>query len=304
MNRRQFLSASAAATVAIPTTSTWAAGVLLKHSHALGYNAAGKPMKAAVIGPGWFGMVNCRRMLEVAPEIQVAAMADVDSVMLDNSVKQVVEKGQKEPKKFKDYRQMLSDDKYDIVIVGSPDHWHALHMIAAVEAGSDVYVEKPISHDIAEGQAMLAAARKHNRVVQVGTQRRSTPHVNNAKEFIQSGKLGTIARVETCCYYHMRTQTTAPDCPASCHLRLRLLEWPGTAGCLSPRHPSPLLAKLLGVWQRHLWRHVRSLARHHPLHPRPRLNPSVSLPRVASTCRRNPGPTSLTRKAPSTITAT
>lgn len=213
MNRRQFLSGTAAASLVLPTASTWAAGVLLKHSHALGYNAAGKPMKAAVIGPGWFGMVNCRRMLEVAPEIQVAAMADVDSVMLDNSAKQVVEKGQKEPKKFKDYRQMLADDKYDIVIVGSPDHWHALHMIAAVEAGADVYVEKPISHDIAEGQAMLAAARKLGRVVQVGTQRRSTPHVNKAKEFIQSGKLGTIARVDTCCYYHMRSQTTAPDCP-------------------------------------------------------------------------------------------
>lgn len=235
MNRRTFLTASAATALSLPSlTSTWAAGTFLRHSNALGFNAHGKPMKAAVIGSGWFGMVNCRRMLEVAPEIQVVAMCDVDSAMLDGAVKQVVEKGQKESRKYKDFRKLLADDKYDIVIVGSPDHWHALHMIAAVEAGADVYVEKPISHDIGEGQAMVAAARKHGRIVQVGTQRRSTPHVQQAKEFIASGKLGTIARVETCCYYHMRSQTTAPDCPPPETLDFDF--WSGPAP-LRPYHP-------------------------------------------------------------------
>jgi predicted dehydrogenase len=191
-------------------------------------------MKAAVIGPGWFGMVNCRRMLEVAPDIQVLAMADADSAVLDGAARQVVEKGQKEPRKYADYRKMLGDEKYDIVIVGSPDHWHALHMISAVQAGADVYVEKPISHDIAEGQAMVAAARKLGRVVQVGTQRRSTPHIVQAKELIRSGKLGTIAKVETCCYYHMRTQTTAPDCPPPKTLDFDF--WTGPAP-LRPYHP-------------------------------------------------------------------
>ncbi|HMP16500.1 MAG TPA: Gfo/Idh/MocA family oxidoreductase [Gemmatales bacterium] len=231
MNRRTFLATSL---VSVPSASIWAAGIRLKHKNALGYNSAGKPMKAAVIGAGWFGMVNCRRMLQVAPEIAVTALADVDSKMLDNSAKQVVELGHKEPQKYRDYRKMLSDDKFDIVIVGSPDHWHALHTIAAVEAGADVYVEKPISHDIAEGQSMLAAARKLGKVVQVGTQRRSTPHVQAAREFIQSGKLGTIARVETCCYYHMRTKTTAPDCPPPEHLDFDL--WTGPAP-LVPYHP-------------------------------------------------------------------
>ncbi|MFO0813707.1 MAG: Gfo/Idh/MocA family oxidoreductase [Gemmatales bacterium] len=230
MNRRTFLTASALAA----TSSTWAAGTLLRHSHSLGYNAAGKPMKAAVIGTGWFGMVNCRRMLEVAPEITVTAMADVDGNMLAGAVKQVVEKGQKEPRQFRDYRKLLADDRYDIVIVGSPDHWHALHMIAAVEAGADVYVEKPISHDIAEGQAMVAAARKHGRIVQVGTQRRSTPHVLQAKEYLTSGALGTIARVDTCCYYHMRAQTTKPDCPPPADFDFDF--WSGPAP-LVPYHP-------------------------------------------------------------------
>jgi hypothetical protein len=98
------------------------------------------------------------------------------------------------------------------VLIATPDHWHALAMIAAVEAGADVYVQKPISVDIREGQAMLAAARKHKRVMQVGTQRRSTPHIIEARgRFIKEGKLGKIGLVEICCYYHMRTTENPPD---------------------------------------------------------------------------------------------
>ena len=76
-----------------------------------------------------------------------------------------------------DYREMLRQKDLDIVLIATPDHWHALPMIAACEAGVDIYVQKPISVDVAEGRAMLEAARKHQRVVQVGTQRRSTPHL-------------------------------------------------------------------------------------------------------------------------------
>jgi predicted dehydrogenase len=228
MNRRTFLHTSAASAVTLASFNPLRAGTRL------GLNANGKPMKAAVLGSGWFGMVNCRRMLEVAPEIEVTALCDVDQKMLDGAVKQVVEKGGKEPKKYSDFRKCLADEKYDIVIVGSPDHWHALLAIAAMEAGSDVYVEKPISKDIAEGRAMVAAARKLNRVVQVGTQRRSTPHVKKAMEFIREGKLGTIARVETCCYYHMRSRTTAADCPAPAGFDFDM--WSGPAP-LVPYHP-------------------------------------------------------------------
>jgi predicted dehydrogenase len=100
---------------------------------------------------------------------------------------------------------MLAGEKFDILFVGTPDHWHALNLIAAVEHGADVYVQKPISVDVAEGRAMLAAARKNKRVVQVGTQRRSTPHLIDAKKkVIDEGKLGKIGHVEVCCYYHMR----------------------------------------------------------------------------------------------------
>ena len=107
---------------------------------------------------------------------------------------------------------MLSQKDLDLVLIAPPDHWHALPMIAAVQAGLDVYVQKPISVDVVEGQAMLAAARKYKRVVQVGTQRRSTPHLMEAKDtIIKEGKLGKVGLVEIYCYYHMRSRKNPPD---------------------------------------------------------------------------------------------
>jgi predicted dehydrogenase len=118
----------------------------------------------------------------------------------------------KRPRTYGDYRQMLKEKDLDIVLIATPDHWHALNMIEAVKAGADIYCQKPISVDITEGQAMLAAARKYGRVVQVGTQRRSTPHLIEARDrFIKEGKLGKIGLVEICCYYHMRATENPPD---------------------------------------------------------------------------------------------
>jgi predicted dehydrogenase len=122
------------------------------------------------------------------------------------------QKSGKRPKVYADYRKMLAEKDLDIVLIATPDHWHALPMIAAMQAGADVYVQKPISVDIIEGQAMLAAARKYNRVVQVGTQRRSTPHLMEAKkEIIDSGLLGNVSHAEVYCYYHMRAKDNPPD---------------------------------------------------------------------------------------------
>jgi predicted dehydrogenase len=102
----------------------------------------------------------------------------------DPDVTDECQKSKKMPRTYSDYRDMLKEKDLDIVLIATPDHWHALPMIAAVKAGADVYVQKPISVDVTEGQAMLAAARKHQRVVQVGTQRRSTPHLIEAHDRI------------------------------------------------------------------------------------------------------------------------
>ena len=107
---------------------------------------------------------------------------------------------------------MLAEKDLDLVLIAPPDHWHALIMIEAAKSGVDIWVQKPISRDVLEGKAMLAAARHNNRVVQVGLQRRSTPHLVEAKErFIEEGKLGKIALVEIYCYYHMRATANPPD---------------------------------------------------------------------------------------------
>src|SRR5437868_3663755 len=106
--------------------------------------------------------------------------------MLANAADMVAERqaSKKKPRTYADYRQMLKEKDLDIVLIAPPDHWHALQMIEAVKSGCDVYCQKPISVDVAEGQAMLAAARKYNRVVQIGTQRRSTPHLIEARDNI------------------------------------------------------------------------------------------------------------------------
>jgi predicted dehydrogenase len=200
MNRRDFLQTSSAAGIALSATS----GAIA---------AAGKPKRVGLIGCGWYGKADLLRLIQVAP-VEVVSLCDVDKKMLAGAVDIVSErqKSHSKPRTFSDYRTMLAEKDLDIVLIGTPDHWHALPMIAAVESGADVYVQKPISIDIAEGQAMVAAARKHNRVVQVGTQRRSTPHLIEARDkFIREGKLGKIAHAEVYCYYHMRNRSNPPD---------------------------------------------------------------------------------------------
>ena len=165
-----------------------------------------------------------------------------------------------------------SEKDLDIVLIATPDHWHALPMIAAVEAGADVYVQKPISVDVVEGQAMLAAARKHGRVVQVGTQRRSTPHLIEARDrFIKEGKLGKIGLVEIYCYYHMRNRGNPPDTARRRIPRLRDVDRPGPDAAVQPDRPPARLAGVHGVRQRHRRRHVHPHARHGPLDARPGL---------------------------------
>src|SRR5947209_4122752 len=134
----------------------------------------------------------------------------------------------KKPRTYSDYRKMLAEKDLDIVLVATPDHWHALAMIDAVKAGADVYCQKPISVDVIEGQAMLAAARKYQRVVQVGTQRRSTPHLVEARErVVQAGKLGKVGLVEIYCYYHMRAEENPPDSAPPANLDYEM--WTGPA---------------------------------------------------------------------------
>jgi predicted dehydrogenase len=203
MNRREFLQAgSAAAGLALSVGGRSASGFSGRQAKRVG-----------LIGCGWYGKCDLLRLIQVAP-VEVVSLCDVDKKMLADAAVQVADRqaSKKTPRTYGDYREMLKEKDLDIVLIATPDHWHALPMIAAVEAGADIYVQKPISVDVTEGQAMVAAARKHQRVVQVGTQRRSTPHLIEARDqIIRQGKLGKVGLVEVYCYYHMRATTNPPD---------------------------------------------------------------------------------------------
>jgi predicted dehydrogenase len=145
-------------------------------------------------------------LIQVSP-VEVVALCDVDKHLLNEAATMVSQrqKSKKTPKLYGDYKKMLAENQFDIVLIGTPDHWHALQTIDVLKAGANVYVQKPISVDVIEGEAMVAAARKYNKTVQVGTQRKSTPHLIDAKKnIIDTGLLGKISHVDMCCYYHMR----------------------------------------------------------------------------------------------------
>ena len=213
MNRRSFLTTAAAGIAAT----------------ALRADDPKKSPRVGLIGCGWYGKCDLLRLIQVAP-VEVISLCDVDSKMLAEAAELVSQRqiSRQKPRLFGDYREMLKEKDLDIVLVGTPDHWHALAMIAAVEAGAHVYCQKPISVDIAEGKAMVAAARKHNRVVQVGTQRRSTPHLVEARDrVIKEGRLGKIGLVEINCYYHMRSRENPPDTKPPANLNYEM--WTGPA---------------------------------------------------------------------------
>lgn len=171
-----------------------------------------KTWKVGLIGTGWYGKSDLFRLMQVV-KVQVLGLCDVDRKLLEEAANMVMDRqpGSARPKLYADYRKMLAENSFDIVLIGSPDHWHALQAIEAMKSGAHVYVQKPISVDVIEGEAMVAAARRYNRVVQVGTQRRSTPHLVDAKKnIIDAGLLGKISHVEMCCYYHMRANGNPP----------------------------------------------------------------------------------------------
>src|SRR4051794_29127178 len=134
-----------------------------------------KSYRVGLIGCGWYGKSDLFRLIQVSP-VEVVSLCDVDKQMLSGAAEMVAQRQRstKAPRTFGDYREMLKEKDLDIVLVGTPDHWHALQAVAAMEAGANVYCQKPISRDVLEGEAMVAAARRLGRVVQIGTQRKST----------------------------------------------------------------------------------------------------------------------------------
>lgn len=221
MDRRKFLTQSAVTSGVLAAASTLTAKAFAA--------PAEKSRRVGLIGCGWYGKCDLMQLMNIEP-IEVVSVCDVDSKMLAECADMIASRqlSKKRPRTYESYEEMLAEKDLDIVLIATPDHWHALPMIAAVNAGADVYVQKPTGVDVLESKAMLDAARKTGRVVQVGTQRRSTPHLIEAKQrVVDAGLLGDVAHAEVCCYYHMRARQNPPDSAPPSNLNYEL--WTGPA---------------------------------------------------------------------------
>ncbi len=175
--------------------------------------SANDKINVALIGCKGMGMYNLTDHLKQV-DIECVAMCDVDNNILQERAKTIHELTGKMPRLYKDYRHIIDDKNIDLVIIGTPDHWHCLTTVHACEAGKDVYVEKPLANSIAECQVMLKAARKYNRIVQVGQQQRSGQHWQDIVALVRSGKLGTIRKIKTWGYFdYGKGSPKVPDSP-------------------------------------------------------------------------------------------
>jgi len=164
-------------------------------------------------------------------ECQIVALCDVDERYLSTTQDRVKKEVGDDPSIYRDYRDLFANEEIDIAIVATPDHWHPLIMIEAVNAGAHVYVEKPIGHTVQEGRAMVNAARANKRIVQVGTHRRISPHNVSGHAFIQSGKLGKVGMVRSFVHYG-----GGPDIPVANSEPPKELDWNMWCGPAPYRH--------------------------------------------------------------------
>jgi predicted dehydrogenase len=205
VSRRQFLNTAVGATAALSG--------LLHGTYS--FAQEGEPLKMGVIGCGWYGMVDAQAALKVGG-VEIIALCDVDDQHLQDSAKQIETRQGKRPAVFKDYQKLLALEELQAVIIATPPQWHALIFLAALERGLDIYAEKPLAYDIREGQVMLAAAKKSKQIVQVGFQRRQSPAIREARDYVQQGQLGRVQQAEVQIHYTAEIRdTTVQDPPAS-----------------------------------------------------------------------------------------
>src|SRR3954463_15683959 len=150
--------------------------------------------RTALIGSGWWGK-NILREAAASKRCKIVALCDVDGNGLEVSGEQVNDFSGDSPKLYKHHQELLEKERPEIVIIASPDHWHALQTIDAVKAGAHVFVEKPTGHTVNESRAMFHAARDSGKVVQVGLHRRIGPHHGSGMSFLKSGKVGEVGMV-------------------------------------------------------------------------------------------------------------
>ncbi|MCA9088696.1 MAG: Gfo/Idh/MocA family oxidoreductase [Planctomycetaceae bacterium] len=170
----------------------------------------GRKYRTALLGSGWWGM-NILQEAVKSGQSQVVALCDCDANQLETSADELSALTNDEPGQFRDYREMLEKAKPEIVIVATPDHWHALNTIDSLKAGAHVFLEKPTGHTIQESRAIVNAAHQTDRVVEVGLHRRIGPHHVSGMEFLKSGKVGKVGLVRMFVHGKGGPETPTPN---------------------------------------------------------------------------------------------
>lgn len=202
-NRRHFLHDTAALAAAIAAVPGGLAASAKADDAPAPADTSGKSpnetIRVAVIGVRGRGRDHVRGLSE-QKNVKITTLCDVDENVIGPASKQLEKVNGKAPKYVQDLRRVFDDKEIDAVSIATPNHWHALAAIWACQAGKDVYVEKPVSHNVSEGRRIVEAARKYNRIVQAGTQCRSQKGIQSAMEFLHGGKLGEIYMAKGLCY--------------------------------------------------------------------------------------------------------
>jgi predicted dehydrogenase len=195
ITRRTFIGTSGKAAAGLAAAASLRSMVSARAAEA---GANGK-FTIALVGCGGMGRYKLGNFCD-SGQVNVKTVCDIDPAMSAEAAKIVKTKLGTDPKQTQKFHEVIEDKDIDIVIVATPDHWHAPVMMLAAQAGKDVYCEKPCCHNVREGQAMVAAAQKYKRVVQVGTHQRSMPHIQAVRDFVQGGKLGVVSMTNTFTY--------------------------------------------------------------------------------------------------------
>jgi predicted dehydrogenase len=208
-SRRSFLTTSSKAVASFGLASTLPLETFASLKKAVGANDKINVAAIGINGMGWEDLKSLKRI----PDVNVTALCDVDDNVLNFRKYELAKEGIK-VKTYVDYRKLLEDKSIDVVVIGTPDHWHCLQMVDACSSGKDVYVEKPVGNSIEECNVMVAAQKRYNRAVQVGQWQRSTPHFADAMAFVKSGKLGKIRTTKAWAYQGwMKNLQALPDGP-------------------------------------------------------------------------------------------
>ena len=202
-----------------------AALTALSQSRVLGAN---ERIRVGAIGTGG----RCQYLMRTAINSDRVEMAAVNDILPSRMARAKTTMSIPNAKEYTDFRKLLEDKSLDAVIIGSPDHWHVPMLMAAVEAGKDVYIEKPLTHNIEEGQKAIEAVRRSGQIVQIGYQQRSYPHIQEARQMIQGGELGRITLVQSYWYQSYIRAAWTRELPD-----LAGVDWKQWLGAAPPRQP-------------------------------------------------------------------